>query len=170
MVDGNQGWTMAQAINRARAMEPFNLTWLEEPILADDHIGYETLARAVNVPLAAGETHYNRFEFADLIHRRAIGFVQADVHRSGGVTEWMRIAHLAQTYNLPMCPHGPEDLHTHLVCGVLNGYIIEHIDRRKAKPSLTEHRISKDGYFTPSQTPGHGVQYLPEVLARTKVA
>jgi L-alanine-DL-glutamate epimerase-like enolase superfamily enzyme len=170
MVDGNQGWTVAGAINRARAMEPFNLTWLEEPILADDHVGYEVLARSVNVPLAAGETRYSRFEFADLIERKALGFVQPDVCRCGGISEWLRIAKLAEGYNLPVAPHGPEELHTHLCCAVSNGYIIEHGDRRGVLGNLEEHLVSNDGYFTPFQQPGHGIRWRSDVLEKHKVA
>ncbi len=168
-VDGNQGWTVAEAMNRARAYEPFNLSWLEEPIVADDHVGYGVLARSVNIPLAAGETHYNRFEFADLLDRKAIGFCQADVARCGGITEWMRIAHLAESYNVPMAPHACEELHTHLCCAVLNGYIIEH-GRRRGPGAFTEHPVQKDGYFTPVQKPGHGLEFRPEWMAQNKLA
>ncbi len=171
MVDANQGWSVGEAINRARAMERYDPFWLEEPILADDHIGYETLARSVSIPLATGETHYTRYQFTDLFHRRAVAFVQADVHRCGGITEWMKIAHAAETYNLPMAPHGLEDIHTHLACAVPNGYIIEHVDSGSDDPlgAVANPLQSVDGYFTPHQTPGHGVELRQDVLDRFKV-
>jgi L-alanine-DL-glutamate epimerase-like enolase superfamily enzyme len=171
MVDANQGWTVGEAINRARAMDEFSLFWLEEPILADDHIGYETLARSVNIPLAAGETHYTRYQFADLMHRRAISFVQADVHRCGGVTEWMKIAKMAEAYNLPMAPHGPDEVHTHLVCAVPNGHIIEHVRGDAGGLGWVANPLkSVDGYFAPHDAPGHGIQLNKELLDRCKVA
>jgi len=172
MVDANQGWSVGEAMGRARAMERFQPFWLEEPILADDHIGYEALARSVNIPLATGETHYTRYQFADLFRRGAVAFVQADVHRCGGITEWMKIAHMAEAYNLPMAPHGLEEVHTHLACAVPNGYIIEHVASGGdgAFGIIANPLKPVDGYFTPHEAPGHGVEFRQEVLDRFKVA
>lgn len=173
MLDANQGWFVGEAINRARAFEPYNPFWLEEPILADDHIGYEELARSINVPIATGETHYTRFQFADLFQRRAVAFVQADVYRVGGITEWMKIAGMAQSLNLPMCPHGMEEIHTHLTCAVSNGYIVEHIvsggGERERIYMANPLKLSK-GFISPHDTPGHGVEFDEAVLSRCKVA
>jgi len=171
MVDANQGWSVGEAIGRARAMEEFNLFWLEEPILADDHIGYETLARSINIPIAAGETHYTKYQFCDLFQRRAVSFVQADVNRVGGITEWMKVAHMAQAYNLPMCPHGLEEVHAHLTCAVPNGYIVEHVVAGERHWGHVANPLEPvDGYLSPRETPGHGVELDEGVLARYRTA
>ncbi len=86
MVDANQKWSVGEAMSRARAMEEFGLFWLEEPILAENHVGYETLGRSVSTPLAAGEGHFQLEQFLDLFQRGCIKFVQADVCRVGGIT------------------------------------------------------------------------------------
>lgn len=171
MVDANQGWSVGEAINRARAMEPFSPFWIEEPVLADDHAGYQVLARSISIPIATGETHYTRFQFADLFHRGAVAFVQADVNRVGGITEWMKVAHMAQGFNLPMCPHGLEEIHLHLTCAVSNGYIVEHVVAGERKWGHVANPIELvDRYLVPRETPGHGVELDEESLARFKMA
>jgi L-alanine-DL-glutamate epimerase-like enolase superfamily enzyme len=169
MLDANQGWHVGEAINRARAFEVYNPFWLEEPILADDHIGYETLARSISIPIATGETHYTRFQFADLFRRCCAAFVQADVYRVGGITEWMKIAQTAQSFNLPMCPHGMEEIHAHLTCAVSNGYIVEHVvsgGKDGGFSYLANPLELSKGFIAPRETPGHGVIFDEEVLSR----
>ncbi len=161
MVDANQRWSVGEAITRARAMEEFNLFWLEEPILAEDRAGYERLSRTVNVALAAGEGEHQVEQFLDLFQRGAIQFVQADVCRVGGVTPWMRIARLADAYHLPMAPHLVEELSVHLCCGASNGFLVEHLPTLNLNNTgfILNPVLPQQGVFTPLEDPGHGVQF-----------
>ncbi|GAB3937309.1 mandelate racemase/muconate lactonizing enzyme family protein [Micromonospora vulcania] len=84
MVDANQSLTAAEAISRARLLEPHRLAWFEEPLPADDVAGHELLARATSIPVAVGESMYSIGQFAEYLRRQAAGIVQVDVARIGG--------------------------------------------------------------------------------------
>ena len=172
MVDANQRWSVGEAITRARAMEEFNLFWLEEPILAEDHAGYERLGRTANVALAAGEGETQLEQFLDLFQRAAIQFVQADVCRVGGITPWMRIARLADAYNLPMAPHLVEELSVHLCCGASNGFLVEHLPTLNLNNTgyILNPVLPQNGRFTPLEDAGHGVQFDFAALEQVRIA
>ena len=172
MVDANQKWSVGEAMSRARAMEEFGLFWLEEPILAENHVGYETLGRSVSTPLAAGEGHFQLEQFLDLFQRGCIKFVQADVCRVGGITPWMRIARLANAYHLPMVPHLVEELSVHLTCGAANGFLVEHLPTLNLNNTgiILNPVLPHNGFFTPLEDPGHGVQFDAAKLAQLQVA
>ncbi len=161
MVDANQRWTVGEAITRARAMQEFNLFWLEEPILSDDHPGYQRLSQSVNTALAAGEGEHQLEQFLDLFQRGAIQFVQADVCRVGGITPWLRIARLADAYHLPMAPHLVEELSVHLCCGVPNGFLVEHLPTLNLNNTgiIRNPLMPENGQYTPRETPGHGIAF-----------
>ena len=161
MVDANQRWSVGEAITRARAMAEFNLFWLEEPILSEDHAGYQRLSRTVNVALAGGEGEWQVEQFLDLFQREAVQFVQADVCRVGGITPWMRIARLADAYHLPMAPHLVEELSVHLCCGAANGFLVEHLPALNLNNSgfVVNPLLPEKGFYTPRETPGHGVDF-----------
>ena len=83
----------------------------------------------------------------------------------------MKIAKMAEAYNLPMAPHGPDEVHTHLVCAVPNGHIIEHVRGDAGGLGWVANPLkSVDGYFAPHDAPGHGVRLNEELLDRCKVA
>jgi L-alanine-DL-glutamate epimerase-like enolase superfamily enzyme len=172
MVDANQRWTVGEAITRIRAMEQFDLLWVEEPILADDHYGYQRLSQTVNTPLAAGEGQLQLEHFLDLFQRGCIQFVQADVCRVGGITPWLKIARLAEAYHLPMVPHLVEELSVHLTCGVPNGFLVEHLPTLNLNNTglIVNPLMPENGTVTPREEPGHGVQFDMSALAPLQVA
>src|SRR5690606_15324447 len=96
MVDANMRWTASEAIARSRAFEPFDLFWFEEPIEADDVGAHAALSRHTSIPVAVGESLYNRFAFKEYLAQEAATILQPDVGRVGGVTEWMRVANMAR--------------------------------------------------------------------------
>ena len=155
MVDANLHWTAAEAIARARLFEEFDLFWLEEPIEADDVLGHEKLRRATSIPIALGESLYNRHVFKEYLARDAVSILQPDVGRVGGITEWLRIAHMAHSFNVNVSPHFLMELHIQVTCGVPNALWVEHIpflSRFVVEPLRIE-----NGYAYPPATPGHGV-------------
>ena len=171
MVDANQRWSVGEAITRARAMEEFNLFWLEEPILAEDHAGYERLSNTVNVALGTGEGEWMPEGFLDLFQRGAVQFVQADVCRVGGISPWLRIARLADAFHLPMAPHLVEELSMHLCCGVSNGYLVEHLPTLNLNNTgyILNPVLPEGGKFTPTDAPGHGVQFDFAELEKVRI-
>jgi D-galactarolactone cycloisomerase len=105
MVDCNGNYRPQQAIRLAEAIEPYDVAWLEEPVPPENRSGYRDLKEAVNVPLAAGEASYARFEFKDLIEDRTVDVVEPDVCKCGGFSEARFIAKLATTENVAVSPH-----------------------------------------------------------------
>src|SRR5262249_5238261 len=101
-VDANNGYYAKQAIRMAEAVKDYNIGWVQEPVLADDIPGLAAIAKAISIPVASGEHEYTKYGFRDLITAGAADIVQADIGRVGGVTEWMKIAHFAAAFNLPM--------------------------------------------------------------------
>src|SRR6185295_12217152 len=105
LVDANTGYRVDDVRRVMPAYEELGVDWLEEPFAPNDHTSYARAAKLGKVPLAAGENHYTRFEFARLLDDGVISVLQPDLSKAGGVTEVMRIAHTASTWRLPVCPH-----------------------------------------------------------------
>jgi L-alanine-DL-glutamate epimerase-like enolase superfamily enzyme len=113
------------AITMARKMERYDIYWFEEPVLLDNLDGIVRLAKTTSIPIAGYELENTKYGFKELIARGAIGICQADAVICGGITEWKKIAALAECYGIPMAPHGDYQLHTPLAAAVPNGLIIE---------------------------------------------
>jgi L-alanine-DL-glutamate epimerase-like enolase superfamily enzyme len=162
LVDANMGWTPAEATRRLHDLERHDVYWLEEPLIPEDVAGHAALVRLSPVPIAAGENLYSRYQFAEYLRAGALHIVQADVIRCGGITEWLKIAHLAQAANLPMAPHFVAELHVHLLCAIPNALILEYLPWFDA---LVEAPLDAyDGVFAPPDRPGHGIRFNREVL------
>ena len=108
MVDGNQGAAVDEAIRRARLYEPFDLAWYEEPLPAEDLGGHIRLSSATTLPIAVGESIYSLSHFREYLQRDACSVVQVDVARIGGITPWLKTAHLAEAFNVAVCPAFPD--------------------------------------------------------------
>ncbi|HUZ62693.1 MAG TPA: mandelate racemase/muconate lactonizing enzyme family protein, partial [Acetobacteraceae bacterium] len=106
MVDANMKWSVNEAIRAARAFQPFDLCWLEEPISPEDIAGHARVVRDGGLPIAAGENLHSLWEFQHLITAGGVTFPEPDVTNCGGVTAFMKIAHLAEAFNLPVTSHG----------------------------------------------------------------
>ncbi len=105
MVDYNGNYTATDALESIRAIEEFDLTWIEEPVPPEDVDGYRRLRDAIDVPLAAGEAHHGRFEFTDLVRENVVDVVQPNLGRCGGFAEARYLARLATTNNVRIRPH-----------------------------------------------------------------
>ena len=105
MVDAHGSLEVAVAIKLAKALEPYDIAWFEEPVTPDDHAGQAEVRRATTIPIASGEREFTRFDFADLLEKRALDIAQPDVARAGGLTEIRRIAALTSTYGVRLAPH-----------------------------------------------------------------
>ena len=126
LLDANNGYYAKQAIRMSRAFEQFgNIGWLEEPVLADDIQGLAEISRATSIPVATGEHEYTKYGFKELIARGGADIVQPDIGRVGGVTEWMKVAHLAHAFNLPVAPHAYSLLHLHCTMATPNLHVVE---------------------------------------------
>jgi L-alanine-DL-glutamate epimerase-like enolase superfamily enzyme len=145
--------------------------WLEEPVLADDRVGHCRVRRGTGIPLAAGETMYTRYEFADFLRSGALDVVQADIVRVGGFTEWLKIAKLAESFNLPVAPHFVMELSIHALCAVPNGLILEDLQGGSFTDLgiLAEPIRVERGELAPPPRPGHGIVLDDAKLRRYEV-
>ncbi len=157
MVDANQCFTVAEAIRRARAFEPFGLAWLEEPLPAEDLGGHVELAAHTAIPIAVGESLYHPAHFREYLERGACSIVQPDVARIGGITPWLKVAHLAETFNVAVCPHFLMELHVSLTAAVPSAAWVEYIPQLD---ELTTSRLAiADGFAVAPPAPGVGIAW-----------
>ena len=158
MVDANMRWTADEAIRAARALAPHDPFWLEEPTIPDDVPGHVRILREGGLPVAAGENLRTVHEFERLIAAGGVSFPEPDVSNVGGVTAWLKVAHVAEASNLPVTSHGVHDLHVHLLAAVPNASYLEvhgfGLERFIAHP-LELH----DGEAVAPDRPGHGVEF-----------
>lgn len=105
MVDCNGNYRPEQAIRAAREIEEFDIYWLEEPVPPENHSGYDQIREAIDIPLAAGEAAYARFDFEDLIQDRTVDVIQPDVCKCGGLSEARMIGKMATLENVKISPH-----------------------------------------------------------------
>jgi L-alanine-DL-glutamate epimerase-like enolase superfamily enzyme len=171
LLDANQKWMASDALQRIRALEEFKPTWIEEPISSFDILGHARIRAGCQVPIAVGESLYNKYEFVNYIRAGALDVVQADVARVGGVTEWVKIAHVAQAHHLPVAPHFLVELSVQLLCGVSNGMILENVHGGSlCELGLVETPLDmKNGYAFPSELPGHGIVFSREALEKFRI-
>jgi L-alanine-DL-glutamate epimerase-like enolase superfamily enzyme len=168
MVDANQAFSVSEARRRAHAYAPLMLAWLEEPLPAEDVGGHVELARAAAMPIAVGESLYHPAHFREYLARGACSIVQVDCARIGGITPWLKVAHLAETFNVAVCPHFLMELHVSLTAAVPNGAWVEYIPQLD---SITASRMTmQDGYAVPPRAPGLGIEWDFAAIERAAVA
>jgi L-alanine-DL-glutamate epimerase-like enolase superfamily enzyme len=168
MTDANQRFTVDEAIRRARCLTPLDIAWLEEPLPADDLSGHQRLSDSTSLPIAVGESLYSPQHFREYLQRGACSIVQVDVARTGGITPWLKVAHLAETFNVPVCPHFLMELHVALACAVPYARWIEYIPQLDSLTTVPM-RI-EDGHAVPSDVPGLGIAWDDAAIARETVA
>ena len=167
MTDANQGFTVSESIRRARAFAPFGLAWLEEPLPAEDLGGHAELARTAPMPIAVGESIYATQHFREYLERDACSIVQVDCARIGGITPWLKVAHLAEAFNVAVCPPFLMELHVSLSAAVPNGAWVEYIPQLD---DLTSSRMTlRDGYAIPPDEPGLGLAWDFAAIERRAV-
>jgi L-alanine-DL-glutamate epimerase-like enolase superfamily enzyme len=174
MVDINCAWSPALAMQMGKAMEPYHLYWIEEPVATDNIRGSAEVARVLTTAIAGYETEVGLYGFRELITQGAVDIVQPDIAWAGGFSECRRIAALAQAYNLMVAPHAFSSAITlvasmHLLASIPNGLILEFDQNPHA---LREHllkepiRVDSDGYVTLPERPGLGVELDPVAIER----
>jgi L-alanine-DL-glutamate epimerase-like enolase superfamily enzyme len=168
MTDANQGFTRDEARRRAAAFSSVGLAWLEEPLPAEDIEGHVELARSTAIPVAIGESLYHPAQFREYLARGACSIVQADVARIGGITPWLKVAHLAETFNVPICPHFLMELHVSLCAGVPNARWVEFIPQLD---DITESRVQIEaGYAVAPAGVGLGIEWNWDAIGRRQKA
>ena len=167
MCDINQLWSVNHAIEVGRRIEPYHLFWLEDPTAHDDFAGLARIADNLTTPIAAGEYHYGIVPFRHMLEARSIDIVMIDLLRAGGITQWMKIAGMAEAFNLPVVSHLVPELHVHLIAAIPNGLTVEYMPWTlrlwEDTPNL-EH-----GLLVVPAKPGLGLAFDQSALKRYQV-
>jgi D-arabinonate dehydratase len=172
MVDANCAYRYYEAIEIARKIEQYDLFWFEEPVQPDDYRGHQMIAQATSIPIATGENEYTRYGFRDLIENRCAAILQPDALVMGGVSEYMKVAALAQAHDLHVAPHGNQNVHVHLVAAVPNGLTVEYY-RGSTDPmwdkTFQEQLVVEDGHLKAPDRPGLGIELNEKALAPYRI-
>jgi L-talarate/galactarate dehydratase len=127
MVDINQRWSVAEVISIGRRVEELGLGWLEDPTTCDDYQGHAKIADALATPICAGEYLWGIEPHRQAMSHHAIDITMIDLLRVGGVTQWMKVAGMAEAFNKPVASHLLPEIHVHLVAAVPNGLVVEYM-------------------------------------------
>ncbi|QKJ86312.1 Mandelate racemase/muconate lactonizing enzyme family protein [Paramixta manurensis] len=166
--DANQAFQVDDAIRRARHYEALDIGWLEEPLPADDITGHLRLSHHTSLPIAVGESLYSASHFREYLQQGACSVVQVDVARIGGITPWLKVAHLAECFNVAVCPHFLMELHVSLCSAVPNARWLEYIPQLD---DLTHSGMRiEQGRAFPADTPGIGIDWDPQAIDAHRVA
>jgi L-alanine-DL-glutamate epimerase-like enolase superfamily enzyme len=164
MVDANQCFTLSEALRRAAAYADLGIAWFEEPLPADDLSGHARLAASTPVPIAVGESLYSPSQFAAYIQQGAASIIQVDVARIGGITPWLKVAHMAECHNLMVAPHFLMELHVSLTAATPAAQWVEYIPQLDA---VATNRVEiEQGHAVAPGTPGLGIDWRGEELER----
>ncbi len=188
MVDVNCGYhsDVATALRVGRQLEDLNIYWYEEP-LSPEHIeGYSKLAETLDMPVAAGEAAFTRYDFRDLIMRRAVDIIQPNACRTGGLSEVQKIAAISSAFHIPYAPHTGScsavalSVALHIATALPHFLTYEYMqsDWSKDQPNPLRHELVQepievfsDGYMAPPpDKPGLGIELNEDILHRYKMA
>jgi L-talarate/galactarate dehydratase len=165
MVDANQQWDRPTAERVGRALEEFNLVWIEEPLDAYDVEGHARLAAQLVTPIASGEMLTSVAEHMALITADAVDYIQPDAPRVGGITQFLKIAVMAEQKYLKLAPHFAMEIHLHLAAAYAHDTWVEHFDW--LDPLFNEQLEIRGGRMIVPNRPGIGITLSEQALAWT---
>jgi L-talarate/galactarate dehydratase len=168
MCDINQLWSVPHAVEVGRRIEPYHLFWLEDPVAHDDYPGLARVADALVTPIAAGEYHYGIVPFRHLLEACSIDVVMIDLLRVGGITQWMKVAGMAEAFNMPVVSHLIPEMHVHLVAAIPNGLTVEYMPWTQRL--FEEYPAIEDGKLVVPDKPGLGLEFDRASLQKYQVA
>jgi L-alanine-DL-glutamate epimerase-like enolase superfamily enzyme len=177
LIDANEAWDYGTALKFSRAVEPYDIYWLEEPVAPDDIDGFVQLTNKSPIPIATGENEYTKYGFKELIMKNAVNVIQPDVTRVGGITEWMKIASLAKAWNMPCINHAVQEIHVSLIAAVSNAPMMEYFTKdHYLQTFLSELFIGPrcvhevvGGYVEVPDVPGLGLEVDWDLVKKCKV-
>lgn len=168
LTDCNQALSFSEAKQRAELLRPLDLTWIEEPFLAHDVESHRRLVESTPIPIAVGESIYSIQHFKEYLQHNAADIIQVDVARIGGITPWLKVAHMAECFNRTVCPHFLMELHISLCCAIPNSSWLEYIPQLD---SITHSRVRiEDGMAYPPEAPGLGIDWDWDAIRKNALA
>jgi L-alanine-DL-glutamate epimerase-like enolase superfamily enzyme len=174
MADAYMGWTLDYAKRMLPLLEPFNLRWLEEPVIPDDTRGYAELKSYGRIPIAGGEHEFTVFGFRDLLEANALDYIQFDTNRVGGISQARKITAMAEAFQVPVVPHAGQMHNYHVVMASLNSPIAEFFPKVDVEVGnelfwyiFDGEPVPVDGYIDLDENlPGLGLTVNEESLKR----
>ena len=157
MADANQGQSEASAIRLGRMLEEYDLTWFEEPLPAWDLDGLARVAAALDTPVASGETEYTRYGFRRMLELRSADILMPDLQRVGGVSEFVRVGHMAESFDVPVSSHLFPETSLQVLCGLANANFLEYMPW--FSPLYSEELVFDDGQAVVPERPGWGFTF-----------
>lgn len=167
MCDINQLWNVNQAIDIGRRLDPFHLFWLEDVTTHDDYQGLARIADALTTPVAAGEYVFGITPFRQLLEHRSIDIVMIDLVRAGGITQWLKVAGMAEAFNLPVVSHLFPEIAVQLICAIPNGLTVEYYPM--AHGLFEQSPRIENGEIHVPDAPGLGLTFDQQALSRWEV-
>lgn len=173
IIEGHGRFDLPTALRIAHALEDLDILWFEEPIIPESLEAFAELKRRVKVPIALGERLYSRWQFRSLLEQRAADYIQPDVSHAGGITEIKKIAAMAETHYVPICPHNPSGpvanaATLHLAANLPSFFLLETMssDVPWRAEVCTEEVHLVDGFMQVPTGPGLGVDICEEAIAK----
>jgi len=166
IVDINESWTVDRVISVGRELEQYGLFWIEDPVRHDDYKGLRRCTEALQTPICAGEAFHETSQFRSLLDNRGADIVMIDLD-VGGITPWLKTAHLVESYGLKVASHLATEVSSHLVAAVPNGLTVEY--NPWAEPIFKGVPQMKDGTLVLSERPGLGLELDRDALQRFKL-
>jgi L-alanine-DL-glutamate epimerase-like enolase superfamily enzyme len=163
MYDVNQTWSVPRAIRAARALEEFELFWIEDPTAMHDIAGQAAIAEAVETPICSGEYHYDSPSLLRLLQARAVDYLMVDLLRMGGITHFRKVAALANAFGVPIASHLVPEIFAHCIAAIPNGLMVEGMPW--TEPLFQDLPRLQDGQIVLSERAGHGLR-LDESFVR----
>ena len=167
MCDINQRWRVEQAIDIGHRVADVGLFWLEDVTTCDDYEGLARVNAALSTPIAGGEYVWGIVPFRNMIEARSIDYVMIDLCRVGGVTPWLKVAGMAEAFNLPVVSHVVPEMHLHLIAAVPNGLTVEYMPWMLKLYEETP-AIEKGQLVLPTK-PGLGLKFDEKAVAAYRV-
>jgi L-alanine-DL-glutamate epimerase-like enolase superfamily enzyme len=164
MCDINQRWSVNQAIGIGTRLEDVHLFWLEDVSAHDDYAGLARVADALVTPLAGGECLYGITPFRHMLEARSVDIVMIDLLRVGGIANWMKVAGMAEAFNVPVVSHLLPEIHVHLVSAIPNGLTVEYMPW--SFRLFEEVPVPVNGELTVPSKPGLGLSFDRGALKR----
>jgi L-alanine-DL-glutamate epimerase-like enolase superfamily enzyme len=167
MCDINQRWRPEQAIDIGSRCEDVGLFWLEDVTTADDYAGLARVTAALKTPVAGGEYVWGIVPFRHMLEARSVDIVMIDICRAGGVTQWMKIAGMAEAFNLPVVSHVMPEMLVHMVAACPNGLTVEYMPWMLCLYEETP--VLENGELVLPDKPGLGLRFDDKAVARFRV-
>ncbi len=168
MCDINQLWNVNQAIDIGRRVEEYHLFWLEDVVARDDYPGLARVADALTTPIAAGEYVYGIRPFRHMLEARSIDIVMVDLLRVGGITQFRKVAGMAEAFNLPVVSHLIPEIQVHNIAAIPNGLTVEYMPW--SLRLFEDTPAIEDGEIVVPDRPGLGLKFDQDAIKQFQVS